>query len=60
MVRRLPVIDSEGKLVGIVALGDIAREVEREVIGTRHEISAEEVTATLASVTKSGSGSIIS
>ena len=34
-VRRLPVIDDEEKLVGIVSLGDLSREVEGEVA---HEV----------------------
>lgn len=29
-VRRLPVVDAEGKLAGIISLNDIAREAERE------------------------------
>lgn len=49
-VRRLPVVNTEGKLVGIVSLSDIAREVEREVFSKSHEISPQEVSVTLASV----------
>ena len=49
-VRRLPVINTEGQLVGIVSLNDIAREAEREVGHRPREISAQEVTGTLAEV----------
>ncbi len=49
-IRRLPILSDEGKLVGIVSLNDIAREAEREVELKAHDISAEEVTATLATV----------
>ena len=49
-VRRLPVIDTDGKLLGIVSLDDFASEVERELAVRSHEITPQEVTATLASV----------
>jgi CBS-domain-containing membrane protein len=49
-VRRLPVIDEAGMLVGIVSLNDLAREAEREVGRRAREVSAQEVTATLAAV----------
>ncbi len=49
-VRRLPVVDSNGKLAGIVSLNDIACEAEREA-GTKHpDISSREVAGTLAAV----------
>ncbi len=38
-VRRLPVIDAKGKLVGIVSLGDLATRQERPVEGTLEKIS---------------------
>jgi CBS domain-containing protein len=49
-IRRLPVLDENGKLVGIVTLNDIAREAEREVGRKGREITAQEVTATLATI----------
>jgi len=49
-VRRLPVIDSDGSLVGIVSLNDLARLVEREGGRKNRGLSAQEVTATLAAV----------
>jgi CBS domain-containing protein len=49
-VRRLPVIDGEGKLVGMISLNDLAREAEREVGRKGRELTAQEVSATLAAV----------
>jgi CBS domain-containing protein len=49
-IRRLPVVDNDGRLVGIVTLNDIAREAEREIGRKGREISAQEVTATLATI----------
>ncbi len=39
-VRRLPVLDQNQELVGIVALGDLAREDDREAGATLEEISS--------------------
>jgi CBS domain-containing protein len=49
-VRRLPVLNQDRNLVGIVSLNDIAREAEREISFKNREISSQEVTSTLASV----------
>lgn len=50
-VRRLPVVDAAGKLVGIVSLNDIARAAEREAAaGRRRQITATGVVATLSAV----------
>jgi CBS domain-containing protein len=50
-IRRLPVLDDQERLVGILSLNDIAREAERETAaGKRAEVSPEEVSRTLASV----------
>jgi CBS domain-containing protein len=50
-VRRVPVVDAEGTLVGILSLHDIAREmtVERRGKGKK-EVTPEAVSATLAAV----------
>jgi CBS domain-containing protein len=49
-VRRLPVLDSNGLLCGVVSLNDVAREAEREVGRKGREVSAQEVSATLAAI----------
>jgi CBS domain-containing protein len=50
-VRRLPVLDKEERLVGIISLNDIAREAQREAaIGKRAEVTGEGVMETLSSV----------
>lgn len=49
-VRRLPVIDSDGCLVGIVSLNDLARLAERETGRRSRDLSSQEVTATLAAI----------
>jgi CBS domain-containing protein len=49
-VRRLPVLDASGNLVGLVSLNDLARESEREVGRKGRELSAQEVAVTLAAV----------
>jgi CBS domain-containing protein len=50
-VRRVPVVDSSGKVVGMLSLADIAREADRERNQqTSQEITAEEIAATLANV----------
>jgi len=49
-VRRLPVIDSDGRLVGIVSLNDLALLAEHEIGRKNRDLSAHEVTATLAAI----------
>ena len=49
-VRRLPVIDSDGCLVGIVSLNDLAILAEHEIGRKNRDLSAQEVTATLAAI----------
>ena len=49
-VRRLPVTDQAGMLVGLISLGDIAREAETERGRQRRQISQQEVAATLAEI----------
>ena len=48
--RRLPVLDSSGKLVGLISLSDLAREAEREVGRKGRELTGQEVSATLAAI----------
>jgi len=49
-IRRLPVVDDEGSLVGMVSLADLAREAAREKSLSRQEITETEVGDTLAAI----------
>ena len=49
-VRRSPVTDNDGRLVGILSLDDIAREAARERSQVRKEVSDAEVGETLSAV----------
>ncbi len=49
-VRRLPVLASDGKLVGVLSINDLTREAERELYGTNQEITTKELTDTLAMI----------
>jgi CBS domain-containing protein len=49
-IRRLPVADADGLLVGIVSLNDIAREAEHERSQAKREVTTDEVGLTLAAI----------
>lgn len=50
-VRRLPVVDLSGHVVGVLSLNDIAREVQREKgAGRKREVSGERLATTLAAI----------
>jgi CBS domain-containing protein len=49
-VRRLPVVDAEGTLVGLVSLADLAQEAARERSTNRREVSRTEIGDTLAAI----------
>src|SRR5690606_19878396 len=49
-IRRLPVIDDSGALVGMISLADLAQEAARERAATSREISESEVGDTLAAI----------
>jgi CBS domain-containing protein len=57
-VRRLPVIDSESSLVGIVSLNDLARLAGQEIGRKNRDLSAQEVAATLAAVSEPRRGMV--
>lgn len=49
-IRRLPVVDDDGRLVGIISLADIAREAKREDHMMQPEVTESEVGLALASI----------
>ena len=49
-VRRLPVIDDRGALIGIIALADLAREAVREHGATNRSVREAHVGDTLAAI----------
>jgi CBS-domain-containing membrane protein len=49
-VRRLPVVDADDRVVGVVSLSDLAREAAREHVGAGREASAEGLTQTFAAI----------
>jgi CBS domain-containing protein len=53
-VRRLPVVDEGGALIGIVSLADLAREAEHERRLREPDVSRIEIGATLAAICAPG------
>jgi CBS-domain-containing membrane protein len=51
-VRRMPVIDAGGRLVGILSLNDLVREAARQRGRKGRELGGDEVTATIAAVSQ--------
>jgi CBS domain-containing protein len=49
-IRRLPVVDDEGSLIGIISLADLAREAARERSRARKNVTETQVGHTLALV----------
>ena len=49
-VRRLPVVDGSGHIVGLLSLADLAREAARERGSKRPAVRDKEVAETLASI----------
>lgn len=49
-IRRLPVVDEQGSLVGMISLADLAREAARESTSPKQEITETEVGDTLAAI----------
>ena len=50
LIRRLPVVDDDGVLVGMISLADLAQEALRERDTTKREISEKAVGHTLAAI----------
>ena len=51
-IRRLPVVDVERRLMGVISLADIARESTRSRRAQRPNVEAREVGDTLAGITQ--------
>jgi CBS domain-containing protein len=49
-IRRLPVVDVDGHLDGIISLNDIAREAERERTRAKKEVTTDEIGIVLAAI----------
>jgi CBS domain-containing protein len=49
-VRRLPVVDKQGSLLGMITLADLAREAEREQTLQSPQVRGSEISVTLASI----------
>jgi CBS domain-containing protein len=49
-IRRLPVVDEQGALIGMIGLADLAREAARESTTAKQEITEMEVGDTLAAI----------
>jgi CBS domain-containing protein len=49
-IRRLPVVDEQDALIGMITLADLAREAEREQTRPAPEITGNEIGVTLASI----------
>jgi CBS-domain-containing membrane protein len=52
-VRRLPVVDGSGHLIGIISLADIAAEADRVSHLEKQAVTAAEVAATFAAIAAS-------
>ena len=49
-IRRLPVIDRDGALIGMISLADLAREAIRERSHPRKEVTENDIGNTLAAI----------
>jgi CBS domain-containing protein len=57
-IRRLPVLDRQGVLIGMISLADLAREAAREQTRAHREITETEVGDTLARICQSPAQSL--
>jgi CBS domain-containing protein len=49
-VRRLPVVDLDGRLIGLISLNDLARESARQQTRVQKDLTPLDVSATLAAI----------
>ena len=54
-IRRLPVVDDEGRLIGMISLADLAREAARERTSQSPRLTETEIGDTLAAICKASS-----
>jgi CBS domain-containing protein len=52
-IRRIPVVDSEGRLLGILSLADIARAMDFSKLRSDPELSSDGLATTLSGICKS-------
>jgi CBS domain-containing protein len=55
-IRRLPVVDEQGTLIGIIGLADIAHEAVQEHGAAKQDVTETEVCGTLAAICTSTTG----
>ena len=55
-VRRLPVTDFSGRLVGVLSLNDITKRIQQRPVYGHDGLSSEAVASTLADISKPGAG----
>ena len=55
-IRRLPVLDEQGSLVGMISLADLAREAMRAQSRPQRELTEMEVNGTLAAICTPAAG----
>ena len=53
-IRRVPVVDERGSLIGIVSLADLAREAEKQNASASQDITETEIGDTLAAICEPG------
>ena len=58
-IRRLPVINKQGVVVGMLSLSDIAREAAREQTSPRRRVTESEVNDTLAAICQPNGGPLL-
>jgi CBS domain-containing protein len=51
-VHRVPIVDGEAHLLGVIALADIAREAAREAGARTREVTAGEIGETVAAISR--------
>jgi CBS domain-containing protein len=49
-IRRVPVVDEQGRLVGLVSMNDVARESARQLKKKSPDLRADELVSTLAAI----------